>query len=153
VTDILSLGDVSKNNAVRTVHVQHPRKLTPLYSDGADGKPDKSKPIQIKIVGGESDDAQKANHANRKRLNQRSMMGEDYDPTVEDENLFYFMACCTKGWDNVPTAWLTGKDDEQGREPLAFDEDTAQKVYARLGWLRGQVIKGIWKREPFDEAS
>lgn len=146
MTDLLSLGDTAKANAVHTLELVHPdTKEILVLADGSK--------VTVDYVGFESDDALAANRENRKIGYKRMADGLEPSPEVEDNAFYRLLAYCTKGWGGVPKAWLHGPDSDGAADPLPFTRDNAMGLYKRLPWFRIQMNTAMTRQRGFGKAS
>jgi hypothetical protein len=124
------------------VPLRHPTTNEKLFADGADGKPDKSKPITISIVGMDSEQFRTRHRA---IINRRLNAGKKVKVTAEEieaESIDTIAACIT-GWQHVE---LDGK-------ALEFSKANAKSLLTRLPWLREQLDEAIADRANFLKTS
>lgn len=108
----------------------------------------KDKPIRIRIIGKEGARFEAIMLAESEELKEIVAAGKtlsEADKLLRQRDLF---VKCTDGWENLPTGWIEGTDDDT---PVAYSQENAAKLYGQPGmyWIREQLDAYVDERQHF----
>lgn len=115
-----------------------------MYADGADGKPDMSKPMIVILYGPGSNPYQLAQAANSNRMVEKLRRKGKVEQSAQERTAEQadWLCACTQGFENVEYENLTG-------------EAMARAIYSdhKIGFVADQVAKHIGDWSNFTKSS
>jgi hypothetical protein len=133
-------------NAGRVLQLEHPDDRTPLFFDT-----EKKVPVQLTLLGKDSDAYIKAERHNRNRAVENIKKRVAFSAAEDDRLGAETLARCTTAWQGIPQGWIDSSDNE---EPAEYSYDNALRMYENAGvaWVKEQADDFIGKRANFLKA-
>lgn len=99
------------------------------------------KPVRIKLLGTDSKAWRNKNREfQRKRIAKlKRNKSRDIDYSASEEETSDMLAACTIGWEGI----------EENGEAMEFSQETAERLYLEMGWIREQVDAFVGDRANF----
>lgn len=109
---------------------------------------DETKPVGLYLLGIDSEAYKKQEAKNRDDAIGEMQKGETPTAAKGDARATKLLVACTTGWENIPTAWIDGSDNE---EAITFSQRAATIVYEGRGtnWIREFADQKIADRSRF----